>query len=608
MLRPPWLAAAAVVAAALVAWWGTWRGQYVFDDLPALAENRALAAGDWWAAAFAPPHQPLANRPLATLSFVLDFAVFGPGPFGPHVTNLVLHAGNALLLLLVVRRALLAPNLGGRFDARRATGFAAAVALVWVVHPLLTDAVAYATQRSTLLFSGCLLLSLYALLRGFCAFAVVALALGMAAKEDLVAGPVLLVLFDRAFLQPSWRAMRARAGLHAAFAATWLVLVVCLANGPSNPTVGYDTHPRISAIEWLYTQAGVVAHYLRLVVWPHPLRAAYDTDYVRTLLPAVLPGLFVLAVFAVTQLQWRRRPWWAWLGLLCFLLLAPTSTVLPIRSEVVAERRMYLPMLLVVVAAVAGAARLLSRAGSAWRAAALIAVVGALAWRTREHVPVYRDDVALWADAFAKRRPGSRSHLAGQILGNHAAMLFEAGRVAESEPLFDTMMQCEAPTDTQRLQYAASLQVRGDGEGARSILEQFVDKRPDHPEGNAYLGICLAQAATAAGRPQRGDALAARAEQVLRRAVALAPERTDAWNSLGFLLVAQQRWADAEAAYARVTELSTARVEPFLERGELLRRLGRKREIGPLFERLADDPRHAAIRAQIQQRAVELMR
>lgn len=158
------LAVGLVVGVGLFAYWGTWRGQFRFDDSVAIVENAPLLAGDWWNGAFGAKHQPLANRPLSCLSLALDFAVFGPGPFGPHLTNLLLHLLNGVLVFATARGAMLGQNLGGAFDRSRATWSAMALAAVWVAHPLGGDAVCYATQRSTLLFSGCFLLSLLATL------------------------------------------------------------------------------------------------------------------------------------------------------------------------------------------------------------------------------------------------------------------------------------------------------------------------------------------------------------------------------------------------------------------------------------------------------------
>lgn len=602
------LAAVAVAAAGLFAWWGVWQHGFVFDDHPAIRDHEALLRGDWWQAAFGPRHQPLANRPFACWTLAVDFAVFGPGPFGPHLGNLVLHLADALLLLAVVRRTLLAPNFGGRFDSAGAARLATAVALLWVVHPLATDAVAYATQRSTLLYGGALLASLYGTLRAhgsprpaaWRALAVGAMALGMASKEDLLLGPVLVVLFERAFLLPDWRALRARRGFHLALAATWLVLAACVAGGPSNPTVGYATTPRVSALEWLLTQAPVVAHYARLSLWPHPLRGAYDWDYVRTLGPAVLPGLVVLALLAAAALAWQRArwQWFGWLGALFFLLLAPTSTVLPIVTEVVAERRAYLPMLFVVVPAVAGLHHVL-RGRAAFGLVVAAAAVG-LALATRAHAPVYAGEPAFWADAFAKRDPASRSHLAAQILSNHGSMLFNGGRVQEALPLFDQAMACEAPTPDERVHWAVSLQFRGRHDEAIAELERLAAAHPTLHQAHGSLGTCLLQAVAAGGEPRPDDPRLPRAEAALRRALELEPNRVAFWNSLGVVHKYRGQWGLAEAAFARAIALSTERFEPYRNRAEALARLGRAAEIQPMFDRLlAARPRDAALRLQL---------
>ena len=87
-----------IVAFGLFAWWGTWNGAFIFDDGCAITDSRPLQLGDWWGTAFGTMHQPLANRPLAALSLVIDLALFGPTPFGPRLTNLVLHFCNVPFL------------------------------------------------------------------------------------------------------------------------------------------------------------------------------------------------------------------------------------------------------------------------------------------------------------------------------------------------------------------------------------------------------------------------------------------------------------------------------------------------------------------------------
>jgi tetratricopeptide (TPR) repeat protein len=594
-----------VLVAGLAAWWGVWDCGYVFDDQPAIVDNRALQAFDWWGAAFGPEHQPLANRPFACALLAFDLWCFGEGPFGPHLGNLLLHLGNGLLVLLVVRAALRAPNLAGRYDARRRTMVATAVAVLWVAHPLGGEAVAYATQRSTLLFSGCLLVALWSSLRAagavsplrWRALAVVAVAMGMASKEDMVLAPLLLVLWERALVLPSWRALRARTGCFAALAATWLVLAVCVALGAHNATVGYGVGTQVTAWQWLLTQAGVLVRYLALVVWPHPLRGVYDVDIVTGVLAALLPGAIVVVLLAGTAMLLQRWPWWGFLGALFFLLLAPTSSVMPIVTEVVAERRMYLPMLAVLVPIVVIVERRLRGAGLAVFTVGLAVVWVVLA---QGRVAVYTDEPAFWTDAYLERDPASRSFGAGRLLGDYSTALWQQGRYDEAARVLDQMMECKDLGPTEIHKYVQSLGQRNRLDDAVQVLRREVAL--GHAEPGVLLGdlgTCLLQLAQNAGAGGE-DARLVEAEHVLRRALAERPSDAPFWNSLGGVLRARGRLAEAEDAYRHATELTTERSMPYLLRADLLAQLGRGAEMGPMFDRLLQArPKDVALRFEL---------
>lgn len=576
-------AATGLVALGIAVWWGVWRGGWVFDDHTAIERNAALIAGDWWNAAFGTEHQPLANRPLACLSLATDFAVFGQSPFGPHLVNLMLHLGNAVLLLLLVRRSLLAPNLGSRFDEPRALRFAAVVAGLWMVHPVTVEAVAYATQRSTLLAAGFLLLSLWATLRahgarrplGFRIVVWLALACAMASKEDLVVGPVLVALFERAFLLPTWASLRARWRWLATLATTWTVVGACLWLGPANPTVGYSVPPFVTAPQWLMTQAGVVLHYVVQVLWPGGLRTYYDQGIVREFGRAVMPGLAVIALLAASLACWRTRPWWGWLGALFFLLLAPTSSILPIVTELVAERRIYLPMLAVLVPvlfAVDGLRRMASPRTAKLGPVLAGAAIVALALSTRVRIGAYADETAFWADAFAKLDPGSRTAQAAGILTNQAAVLKRQGRSAESDALLDTAMLCEDMSEATVVQHALSLLPRGQHEQAVANMREVV-RRGGSINTFAVLGICLASAHTAAGAGP-DDPRLAEADACLRRAIAGGVAGAREWLWLGNVSLAAGNLAEAEKAFAACGQLRPDATEPRLGLAEILVRRG----------------------------------
>jgi hypothetical protein len=611
-----WSACALVVAVGLFAWWGTWNGRFFFDDEPALLDNKALLDGNWWEAAFGDKHTPLANRPLACLSLSVDFALFGIGPFGPRLTNLLLHLGNGLLLLFAARRALLARNLGGRFTERHATWLATAIAAVWVAHPLAGDSVAYATQRSTVLAGSFLLLAFYGTLRApgakrettWRVVVVTALMAAMASKEDAVAGPLLVVLLERAFLLPSWRAMRARAGWYAVVAASWSMLALCLVLGPHNKTVGWHTNDPVTAWQWLMTQAPVVLHYLRLSVWPSGLRGAYDWAVISDLREVWLAGLGVLALLAATVFAWRRHAgpgWlaWGWLGALFFLLLAPTSTVMPIVTELVAERRAYLPMLFGIVPVVVAIDRLmaagarrrgwLQRTGDVLTAVVLSGIVIALGSVSRDRVAVHASEATFWADAESKHDPESHTFLAGLILANHGVALWRQGDLEAAATYLDQAVACKTPTAAAQAFYAQSLSHRGRHREAVEFTRRLAREHPS-PSVLAALGICLGSAHAA----EKGDGSDPRLEEARTALVTALHDRPRdelAWQMLGYVCGAQGKLEDAVLVYRRLNELWPESINPYLWRASLLRRLGRPAEVAPLLATVVGFARTAEV-------------
>lgn len=608
------------LAAALLAFWGTQDGGFVFDDHASIRDNAAIRSGDFLGAAFGERHSPVANRPLPCLLLALDHRAAGLEPLRYRLVNLLLHLANVGLLFFVVRQALLASNLRGRFTPQRAGALALVVTTLWAVHPLGVDAVAYVTQRTTLLMSFFLLLALRCWQRAADAAhpqrwhwaTAAALALGMACKEELVAAPLLLLLYDRAFEQPSWRALRGRMRCIGKLMLSWLVLLACVLLGPSNPTVGYATLPRASAFEWLLTQAQVLPHYVRLVLWPDALRGAYDWPIVRSAGEVVLPGLLVLLLLGGTVLAFRRWPWIGFCGSLFFLLLAPTSSVLPIVTEVVAERRMYLPMLAVLVPVVLAADATLRRLLTARPAqaaqlglAVALAVTGSLVGLTQRRVAVYADEAAFWADACRKNALMNGSFQAGSILSNQGLMLRQQGKAEQAHALFLRAVACELPTPIVRLHHAVSLAELGRRQEALPLLRALAAEAPSLPDvaGNFAIFLLLDYDGDEPAR-QLGaaDPRLREAEPMLRRALELDPGRAAFHNAFGMLLGFTGRVQEAEAALRRAVVLDPQRVEPYRNLARLFlahdMALQARQSVLPLLQAR---PRDVAVRLQLAQ-------
>src|SRR5439155_17727388 len=185
------------------------------------------------------------------------------------------------------------------------------------------------------------------------AFAIGACALGMACKESMVTAPVMVVLYDRVFLFDSiTQAFRSRWALYGGLAATWIVLAAVNWSGSRVHSAGFSTG--ISPWTYLLNQAVMIVRYLRLAIWPRSLVLAYGTPQPVTLVDVLPYALVVLALLAATAVALWRRPALGFLGAWFFVTLAPTSTIVPIATEVGAERRMYLPLVAVVTIVVAG--------------------------------------------------------------------------------------------------------------------------------------------------------------------------------------------------------------------------------------------------------------
>jgi Tfp pilus assembly protein PilF len=341
---------------------------FIFDDQVAIVDNPAIRSiSSAWSQ---PRNTPLAGRPVAGITFALNFAAHGTDPAAYRATNILIHIACALLLFGLARRTLALPRLPPEVG-RASSGLAFVIALLWVVHPLTTDAVTYITQRTESLMGLCYVLTLYASLRShdrrstmddrrwtiddrrWTIAAVAACALGMGVKESMATAPLMVVLFDRAFLFDSWRAaITARWRLYAGLALTWLILVSQLASAPRAGSAGFSTG--ISVWTYLLNQAVMITRYLRLAIWPTDLVINYGTPVPYTWIDVLPHASMVVALIVLTLVALRWNPALAFIGAWFFITLAPSSSIVPIATEVGAERRMYLPLMAIVSAGVLG--------------------------------------------------------------------------------------------------------------------------------------------------------------------------------------------------------------------------------------------------------------
>ena len=159
-----WLRAALIVLAGAITYANALSGPFVLDDQDTIVLNEQIRQLSPSVVLFPAVELPVAGRPVVNLSFALNYAFGGLDVRGYHVVNVAIHIACALLLFGIVRRTLGLPALRDRFATRSADP-AVAAALIWMVHPLQTDAVDYVTQRTELMLGLFYLLTFYASIR-----------------------------------------------------------------------------------------------------------------------------------------------------------------------------------------------------------------------------------------------------------------------------------------------------------------------------------------------------------------------------------------------------------------------------------------------------------
>jgi tetratricopeptide (TPR) repeat protein len=577
-------------------------GAFVLDDQSTIVDNQQIR--EWWrpSSVLVPEsNTAIAGRPIVNLSFAVNYAIGGLEVRGYHVANIALHVLCALLVFGIVRRTLERRGLSEQFGGR-AGDVACAVALLWVVHPLNSEVVDYLTERTESLMALCYLLALYASIRRWPVFCVVACAIGMACKESMVTAPLLVMLYDRTFVFDSFaQSWRARRGLYAGLAATWVVLVALMSSGPRSAVGGFSTG--VSSWTYLQNQSVMIAHYLRLAVWPRGLVVFYGWAVPLTVRDVLPYALLVLALLAATAAALVRAPRLGFLGAWFFVTLAPTSSVVPIATEVGAERRMYLPLVAVVVIAVIGAVWLwdaIRRRSSvisgttapAVAAVALLVVAGSLSAGTIARNREYASAVTL-ARTVVERRPTAVTHhyLAEQLVaaglrdealphlraavagGDSRARYLLGFELFNAGKLNDAMEQLYAFVATAGLPY------RLVPHWLEPPLAEVITAR-----------LVLARAASMQGGWSRA------AEQA-RLVLAAVPANREARMFLADALFAQQRYQEAAAEYGEYLKSKPDDARALTNLGIALISDGKLDEAIALFRRAVDaEPRNANAR------------
>lgn len=397
----PWVAALAALFIVLGVYGPALNGAFVLDDrnLTFMSPDVARRTFTDWINS---------NRPMLGFSYWVDYQQNGADPHAYHVTNVFMHVLVSALVALICARFLTWVKVEGR----RRDVLAVFSGALFMLHPLQTESVAYVASRSEVL-SVFFCFAAYALflykddgsMTWPRALAIVLLfGAAVVTKEHTVMLPALVLLTDYFWKRGGLRKNAILYGLIALAGAGGAAFVLRTLRHADTAGFGVkDLSPGL----YFFTQCRVIWMYVRLFVLPLGQNVDPDIPLSRTLLDhGAIAGL--VALLAAVTAAWIYRKRWplAAFGVFVFLLLlAPTSSFVPIK-DVLAERRVYLPFLGLLLICLEFLRRLRTEQ-IIWGGAAVAVVCAML---TYQRSKVWASPLALWQDAAAKSPRKMRPH------------------------------------------------------------------------------------------------------------------------------------------------------------------------------------------------------
>ena len=540
------------------------QGPFILDDLHQIVENPAIRR------VWPPAWLYAGNRPVPYLTFAANYSLHGLDVYGYHLVNVSIHILASLVLFGVVRRTLKLASLRNRYGGH-AHWIALGTALIWMSHPLQTQSVNYVIQRMESLMGLFYLMTVWGFIAAqqsrkplaWYALSILACALGMATKEVIATAPIIVLSFDRCFVANSWRQiLQTRRTYYAGLCATWIALAYF---GPWSALQSMLTQPRagvltvaaevnsatlnsavdaLTPLSYALSQPGVICHYLRLCLLP--IGQCLDPWWPVASTPAQIipPTLLIVALLAVTFWSLYRHPKWGFLGWWFFLILAPTSTIVPI-SDLAFEHRMYLPLATIAALFVIGGLEIVQRwkwmMPRRWLFAVIPTVVLLLGTVTYVRNKDYQSAVDIWSDVVEKARHNPRA------LNNYGLALDEKGELAAALKCFHEVIRVHPDylqlSDVYMNVGSVHQQLKH-FELAVQYTQDALKLAPGNYKAMTNLGITLITS---------GDAEAAL--PLFEKAVELAPNNAEFHTNLGQALIVLRRKEAATRHFHRALEL-----------------------------------------------------
>ena len=604
--------------------------EYVYDN--AIVRGGLSMEGLRWA--FTKVHSDNWH-PLTWLSHMLDCQLYGLKPAGHHLTNVLLHAANTVLLFLAmrsltalfpvrhpVRRSLL-PSValakgGGEDECSKSDGVwrSAIVAAIWAIHPLRVESVAWIAERKDLLCGLFFMLTLWAYARyvrsgrwerglqnalGSIHYWLVVLffALGLMSKPMLVTLPFLLLLLDywplartKSFLNPtSYFLLLEKLPLFLMSVASCAVTVF------AQQTAMMDTE-KLSLLTRSANAAVAYVIYLKQTVWPVGLTAFYP--WPKTSLDLVTAGgcLLLLAAISVVVYRQRNRAPFAVVGWLWYLgMLVPVIGLLQVGNQAHADRYTYLPQIGLLVMGVwilaelscsvfpstdEGHTKIRSYLLPGGALAIVLLALGICTWNLLPH---WRNSVSLWTRNFRLVYPNPLT------CNNLGAALMKSDRLQEAGAMFRKALELDPNYEQAHLNLGAILAPQGRITEAMRHFRRALELDPENPHTHYYMGLT-----------HMAEWKLEEAVKSLQTSVRLKPDHADAHGNLAAVLIKQGKLEEAAGHCEQALRIRPDRFQTWGTLGMLRLKQGKTAEAIHAFRRvLSINPTSEEARKNLEQ-------
>jgi tetratricopeptide (TPR) repeat protein len=565
----------------------TLTGPFIFDDKNNIEGNHHIRISQITLKnlATAALDSPSYRRPVANISFALNYYLHGYNVVGFHLVNLIIHVISGILLYFFIQTTFHTPALRSRYAHYKWISFFAAA--IWVVHPLQTQSISYIVQRMNSLSAMFYILSflLYAHLRvkpqkrskwwllSGCAIAGI-LALG--SKENAATLPFFIILYEWYFfrnLSLKWLKDHIL-GLAGLLLLLAIIVLIYLGVDPLDKILATYGSRHFTPPQRLLTELRVVIFYIGLFLWPHPSRLNLDhdfalsyslTDPITTLFSML--AIAVLMALAVITARNQRIISFCILWFLGNLVIESSIFGL----EIIFEHRLYLPTMMCSLILVLLVYRWVK---PIWLKAVILcalAIVGSV-W-THERNEVWRDRITIWQDCVKKSpqkaRPynnlgvaltdqGYYDEAIGQYqkalqikpnysnaLANLGSTLAKQGKVEEGIVQFFKALELE-PKDYKTLNnLGVALFTQNRHKEAITYLSEALEISPHFAKAHNNLGVALQRQ----GRVQE-------AVDHFLFALQLDPEYAEAHNNLGVALANQGQYQEAIEQFSAALKIN----------------------------------------------------